>query len=142
MRRPLFPIVLALALTILLSSSAASPSFLWNKSHLRTPFLWGAAELPSWIKAQAGRPVEAPTRFQRGVDPADEGREVDMRMIFDALKRDLRAAMDKKEEGEESRSDYEIEPELEEIKDKAGPSFHIKQISPYLSPYSLYKYRL
>ena len=65
-----------------------------------------------------------------------------MRMIFDALKRDLRAAMDKKEEGEESRSDYEIEPELEEIKDKAGPSFHIKQISPFLSPYSLYKYRL
>ena len=61
-----------------------------------------------------------PTRFQRGVDPADESREVrhqdklissksfthqvDMRMIFDELKRDLKAAMDKEKEESEMRS--------------------------------------
>merc|ERR1719278_567698 len=130
MRRPLFPIVLALTLTVLLSTSAGSRAqraflskYIW-RSKLQRPYM------QIFREAQAGRLVEAPTRFQRGVDPADEGRE-----------RDMRAAMDKKEEGEESRSDYEIEPELEEIKDKAGPSFHIKQISPYLSPYSLFKYR-
>ena len=81
------------------------------------------------MPAQAHAPFEAPpTRFQRGVDPGDEGREVrrpdvffspkwanfvhqvDMRMIFDELKRDMRAAMEEKEEEEDTRSNYQIKP--------------------------------
>ena len=38
------------------------------------------------------------------------GRQVDMRMIFDELKRDMRAAMEEKEEEEDTRSNYQIKP--------------------------------
>merc|ERR1712110_643048 len=103
MRRPLLPVLLPLAITILLSTTPASsiPSYRWLQNPLRSPFLWGAADLPSWIKntINTHAPIDStPTRFQRGVDPADEGLEVDMRMIFDELKRDMKAAMEEKEE--------------------------------------------
>merc|ERR1712032_873465 len=161
MRGPL-GIILILTLACILATTPASslPSSRWllTKSPVRGPFLWGAADLPSWIKRtiNAHAPVEeAPTRFQRGVDPGDEGREVDMRMIFDELKRDMRAAMEEKEEEEDTRSNYQIKPywrfsrgspistrtvwpEPEEKEDDYESSYHIKQPSPY----SLYKYRL
>merc|ERR1712083_858761 len=141
MRGPL-GIILILTLACILATTPASslPSSRWllTKSPVRGPFLWGAAYLPSWIKRtiNAHAPVEeAPTRFQRGVDPGDEGREVDMRMIFDELKRDMRAAMEEKEEEEDTRT---VWPEPEEKEDDYESSYHIKQPSPY----SLYKYRL
>merc|ERR550517_962894 len=144
MRGPL-GIILILTLACILAttpgtaaSSLPSSRWLLTKSPLRGPFLWGAADLPSWIKKtiNAHAPVEeAPTRFQRGVDPGDEGREVDMRMIFDELKRDMRAAMEEKEEEEDTRT---VWSEPEEKEDDYESSYHIKQPSPY----SLYKYRL
>merc|ERR1719490_262308 len=131
MRRPLFPIVLALALTILLSSSAGSRAqraflskYIW-RSKLQRPYMQIFREAPF----EAPPTFEAPTRFQRGVDPGDEGREVDMRMIFDELKRDMREAM------EEKRETRTVWPEAEE---EDGSDFNIKQPSSY----SLYKYRL
>ena len=62
--------------------------------------------------------------------------QVDMRMIFDALKRDIRAAMD----GEDVASNIEKKEEEPEKKDEEpSTSHHLKEISPY---FSLYKYRL
>ena len=99
---------------------------------------------------QMGRPQEmSQERFQRGADPADESQEVrvhsqnpdtlcltqslyhllpqvDMRMILEALKRDMQAAM----EGEEATSNTEKEEE-----EPRSTSDHLKE----LSPYSLYK---
>merc|ERR1712037_516227 len=94
MRRPLLPtLLLHLTLAILLSK------YIW-RSKLQRPYLQ--------IFREAQVPMEdSPTRFQRGVDPADEGREADMRMIFDKLKREMRAAM---EENEKTRSSYQIKP--------------------------------
>merc|ERR1712110_1402463 len=115
MRRPLLlPSFLLLA--ILLAATPGSRAqraflskYIW-RSKLQRPYMQ--------IFREAHAPFEAPpTRFQRGVDPADEGREVDMRMIFDELKRDIRAAMEEKEE----REMRTVWPESEEEAD-----FHSK----------------
>ena len=50
-------------------------------------------------------------------------------MIFDALKRDIRAAMD----GED------VAPNIEKKEEEPSTSPHLKEFSPY---FSLYKYRL
>merc|ERR1719362_886907 len=133
MRRPLLlPCFLVLALLLAATpGSRAQRAFLskyiW-RSKLQRPYMQ--------IFREAHAPFEAPpTRFQRGVDPGDEGREVDMRMIFDELKRDMTAAMEEKEEEEDTRT---VWPEPEEKEDDYESSYHIKQPSPY----SLYKYRL
>merc|ERR1712212_152983 len=133
MRGPL-GIILILTLACILATTPGSRAqraflskYIW-RSKLQRPYMQ--------IFREAHAPVEeAPTRFQRGVDPGDEGREVDMRMIFDELKRDMRAAMEEKEEGEDTRT---VWPEPEEKEDDYESSYHIKQPSPY----SLYKYRL
>ena len=53
MRLPLLPILLALTITMLISTSCgaqrAFPPNYW-KSKLQRPLLGGAADLPSWIK--------------------------------------------------------------------------------------------
>merc|ERR1719458_1468992 len=121
MRRPLLlPSLLLLAslLVFLSPGSRAQRAFLskyiW-RSKLQRPYMQ--------IFREAHAPVEeAPTRFQRGVDPGDEGREVDMRMIFDELKRDMRAAMEEKEKEEDTRT---VWPEPEEKES----SLHLKQPS-------------
>merc|ERR1711953_385040 len=106
MRLPLLPILLALTITMLISTSCgaqrAFPPKYW-KSKLQRPLLGGAADLPSWIKKtiNAQAPMRAtPKRFQRGIEP-DESQEVDMildmDMIFDELRREMRAAMEEKE---------------------------------------------
>ena len=90
---------------------------------------------------QMGRPQEmSQERFQRGADPDDASLvskscyiltqslylpQVDMRVIFDALKRDM--------QGEEATSNTEKEEEK-----PRSTSDHLRE----LSPYSLYKYRL
>merc|ERR1711997_1156315 len=133
MRGPL-GIILILTLACILATTPGSRAqraflskYIW-RSKLQRPYMQ--------IFREAHAPVEeAPTRFQRGVDPGDEGREVDMRMIFDELKRDMRAAMEEKEEEEDTRT---VWPEPEEKEDDYESSYHIKQPSPY----SLYKYRL
>merc|ERR1711997_923138 len=133
MRGPL-GIILILTLACILATTPGSRAqraflskYIW-RSKLQRPYMQ--------IFREAHAPVEeAPTRFQRGVDPGDEGREVDMRMIFDELKRDMRAAMEEKEEEEDTRT---VWPEPEKKEDDYESSYHIKQPSPY----SLYKYRL
>merc|ERR1712181_128284 len=147
MRHPL-GIILALTLACVLATTPGSRAqraflskYIW-RSKLQRPYMQ--------IFREAHAPSEvAPTRFQRGVDPGDEGREVDMRMIFDELKRDMRAAMEEKEEEGDTRSSLKpywrfsrgspisprtVWPEPEEKEE----GYHIKQPSPY----SLYKYRL
>merc|ERR1712212_5323 len=129
MRGPL-GIILILTLACILATTPGSRAqraflskYIW-RSKLQRPYMQ--------IFREAHAPFEAPpTRFQRGVDPGDEGREVDMRMIFDELKRDMRAAMEEKEE----RETRTVWPETEEEDES---SLHLKQPSPY----SLYKYRL
>merc|ERR1711997_307357 len=133
MRGPL-GIILILTLACILATTPGSRAqraflskYIW-RSKLQRPYMQ--------IFREAHAPVEeAPTRFQRGVDPGDEGREVDMRMIFDELKRDMRAAMEEKEEEGDTRT---VWPEPEKKEDDYESSYHIKQPSPY----SLYKYRL
>jgi len=73
--------------------------------------------------------MEAPaTRFQREVDPEDEGREGDMRMIFDELRREIKAAMEK---------NTRTLMWSEEAKEGArGSIFHIKQPSQYKYNYN------
>merc|ERR1711994_953874 len=130
MKAPSAPVLLGLLIIVLLSSAPASRAqraflskYIW-RSKLQRPFL------QMFRKEQMGRPQEmSQERFQRGVDPADEGQEVDMRMIFDALKRDIRAAMD----GEDVASNTEKKEE------EPSTSPHLKEFSPY---FSLYKYRL
>merc|ERR1712029_125024 len=130
MEAPNAPVLLGLLIIVLLSSTPASRAqraflskYIW-RSKLQRPFL------QMFREEQMGRPQEmSQERFQRGVDPADEGQEVDMRMIFDALKRDIRAAMD----GEDVASNIEKKDE------EPSTSHHLKEISPY---FSLYKYRL
>merc|ERR1712223_758373 len=138
MKAPSAPLVLlGLLIIVLLSSAPASRAqraflskYIW-RSKLQRPFL------QMFREEQMGRPQEiSQERFQRGVDPADEGQEVDMRMIFDALKRDIRAAI----EGEDVAPNTEKkvdEPEKKE--EEASISPHLKGFSPY---FSLYKYRL
>merc|ERR1711872_460176 len=137
MKAPSAPVLLGLLIIVLLSSTPASRAqraflskYIW-RSKLQRPFL------QMFREEQMGRPQEmSQERFQRGVDPADEGQEVDMRMIFDALKRDIRAAMD----GEDVASNIEKKEEEPEKKDEEpSTSHHLKEISPY---FSLYKYRL
>merc|ERR1711963_4598 len=137
MRAPSAPVLLGLLIIVLLSSAPASRAqraflskYIW-RSKLQRPFL------QMFREEQMGRPQEmSQERFQRGVDPADVGQEVDMRMIFDALKRDIRAAMD----GEDVASNIEKkEEELEKKDEEPSSSHHLKEISPY---FSLYKYRL
>merc|ERR1712209_132262 len=136
MKAPSAPVLLGLLIIVLLSSAPASRAqraflskYIW-RSKLQRPFL------QMFREEQMGRPQDmSQERFQRGVDPADEGQEVDMRMIFDALKRDIRAAMD----GEDVASNIEKKEEEPEKKDEPSTSHHLKEISPY---FSLYKYRL
>merc|ERR1712038_500459 len=138
MKAPSAPLVLlGLMIIVLLSSVPASRAqraflskYIW-RSKLQRPFL------QMFREEQMGRPQEmSQERFQRGVDPADEGQEVDMRMIFDALKRDIRAAMD----GEDVASNIEKkEEEPEKKEEEPSTSPHLKEFSPY---FSLYKYRL
>merc|ERR1719184_370601 len=100
MRGPL-GILLPLTITILLSTTPGSRAqraflskYIW-RSKLQRPYMQ--------IFRETHAPIDStPTRFQRGVDPADEGLEVDMRMIFEELKRDMRAAMEEMEEKEEN----------------------------------------
>merc|ERR1712223_822988 len=128
MKAPL--VLLGLLIIVLLSSTPASRAqraflskYIW-RSKLQRPFL------QMFREEQMRRPQEmSQERFQRGVDPADEGQEVDMRMIFDALKRDIRAAMD----GEDVASNTEKKEE------EPSTSPHPKEFSPF---FSLYKYRL
>merc|ERR1712107_295349 len=135
MKAPSAPVLLGLL--IMYCSPPASRAqraflskYIWRSKPQR-PFL------QMFREEQMGRPQEmSQERFQRGVDPADEGQEVDMRMIFDALKRDIRAAMD----GEDVASNIEKKEEEPEKKDEEpSTSHHLKEISPY---FSLYKYRL
>merc|ERR1712004_789927 len=137
MKAPSAPVLLGLLIIVLLSSAPASRAqraflskYIW-RSKLQRPFL------QMFREGQMRRPQEmSQERFQRGVDPADEGQEVDMRMIFDALKRDIRAAMD----GEDVASNIEKkEGEPEKKDEEPSTSHHLKEISPY---FSLYKYRL
>merc|ERR1712113_279731 len=128
MKAPSAPVLLGLLIIVLLSSAPASRAqraflskYIW-RSKLQRPFL------QMFREEQMGRPQEmSQERFQRGVDPADEGQEVDMRMIFDALKRDIRAAMD----GEDVASN------IEKKEEEPSTSPHLKEFSPY---FSLYKY--
>merc|ERR1711902_19736 len=91
------------------------------------PVLLGLPLMQMFREEQMGRPQEmSQERFQRGADPADESQEVDMRMILEALKRDMQAAM----EGEEATFNTEKEEE-----EPRSTSDHLKE----LSPYSLYK---
>merc|ERR1711962_285131 len=147
MKAPSAPVLLGLLIIVLLSSTpACQASSLWPPKPLRNPFLWGAVDLPLWIKGhilavqrkeQMSRPQEmSQERFQRGVDPADEGQEVDMRMIFDALKRDIRAAIEEEDVASNTEKKEE-EPEKKEEEPSTSP--HLKEFSPY---FSLYKYRL
>merc|ERR1711953_1385621 len=114
-------VLLGLLIIVLLSSAPASRAqraflskYIW-RSKLQRPFL------QMFREEQMGRPQEmSQERFQRGVDPADEGQEVDMRMIFDALKRDIRAAMD----GEDVASNAEKKEEEE-----PSTSHHLKEFS-------------
>merc|ERR1712088_601315 len=130
MKAPSAPVLLGLLIIVLLSSAPASRAqraflskYIW-RSKLQRPFL------QMFREEQMGRPQEmSQERFQRGVDPADEGQEVDMRMIFDALKRDIRAAMD----------DGEVASNIEKKVEEPSTSPHLKEFSPY---FSLYKYRL
>merc|ERR1712113_470016 len=130
MKAPSAPVLLGLLIIVLLSSAPASRAqraflskYIW-RSKLQRPFL------QMFREEQMGRPQEmSQERFERGVDPADEGQEVDMRMIFDALKRDIRAAMD----GEDVASN------IEKKEEEPSTSPHLKEFSPY---FSLYKYRL
>merc|ERR1719175_274332 len=122
--RPLLPIVLALTLAILLSTAPGSRAqraflskYIW-RSKLQRPYM-------QIFRETHAPTVSTPTRFQRGVDPGDEGREVDMRMIFEELKRDIEEAM---KEEEDQRT---VWPEPEEEKEEEdgsedGSSFHIK----------------
>merc|ERR1712113_497913 len=137
MKAPSAPVLLGLLIIVLLSSAPASRAqraflskYIW-RAKLQRPFL------QMFREEQMGRPQEiSQERFQRGVDPADEGQEVDMRMIFDALKRDIRAAI----EGEDVAPNTEKkvdEPEKKEEEPSTSP--HLKGFSPY---FSLYKYRL
>merc|ERR1711994_851416 len=129
MKAPSAPVLLGLLIIVLLSSAPASRAqraflskYIW-RSKLQRPFL------QMFREEQMGRPQElSQERFQRGVDPADEGQEVDMRMIFDALKRDIRAAMD-----------GDVAPNTEKKEEEPSTSPHLKEFSPY---FSLYKYRL
>merc|ERR1711971_937365 len=132
MRHPL-GIILALTLACILATTPGSRAqraflskYIW-RSKLQRPYMQIFREAHAPFEAPPT--FEAPTRFQRGVDPGDEGREVDMRMIFDELKRDMREAM------EEKRETRTVWPEAEE---EDGSDFNIKQPSSY----SLYKYRL
>merc|ERR1711902_220584 len=121
------PVLLGLLLIVLLSSAPASRAqrtflskYIW-RSKLQRPLM------QMFREEQMGRPQEmSQERFQRGADPADESQEVDMRMILEALKRDMQAAM----EGEEATSNTEKEEE-----EPRSTSDHLKE----LSPYSLYK---
>merc|ERR1712223_337805 len=121
------PVLLGLLIIVLLSSAPASRAqraflskYIW-RSKLQRPFL------QMFREEQMGRPQEmSQERFQRGVDPADEGQEVDMRMIFDALKRDIRAAMD---DGED------VAPNTEKKEEEPSTSPHLKEFSPYFSLY-------
>merc|ERR1712047_166014 len=130
MKAPSAPVLLGLLIIVLLSSAPASRAqraflskYIW-RSKLQRPFL------QMFREEQMGRPQEmSQERFERGVDPADEGQEVDMRMIFDALKRDIRAAMDEED----------VAPNTEKKEEEPSTSPHLKEFSPY---FSLYKYRL
>ena len=62
--------------------------------------------------------------------------QVDMRMIFDALKRDIRAAIEEEDVASNTEKKVE-EPEKKEEEPSTSP--HLKEFSPY---FSLYKYRL
>merc|ERR1711963_194933 len=127
MRAPSAPVLLGLLIIVLLSSAPASRAqrtflskYIW-RSKLQRPLM------QMFREEQMGRPQEmSQERFQRGADPADESQEVDMRMILEALKRDMQAAM----EGEEATFNTEKEEE-----EPRSTSNHLKE----LSPYSLYK---
>merc|ERR1712038_721580 len=129
MKAPSAPVLLGLLIIVLLSSAPASRAqraflskYIW-RSKLQRPFL------QMFREEQMGRPQEmSQERFERGVDPADEGQEVDMRMIFDALKRDIRAAI----EGEDVASNTEKKVEEPEKKEEE-PSTSPHLISPYFS---------
>merc|ERR1712112_625558 len=119
MKAPNAPVLLGLLIIVLLSSAPASRAqraflskYIW-RSKLQRPYM------------QIFREVHQapPTRFQRGVDPADESREVDMRMIFDELKKDLKAAMDKEKEESEMRT---VWPEIEEDGSEQPVSYYQK----------------
>merc|ERR1712004_203596 len=137
MKAPSAPVLLGLLIIVLLSSTPASRAqraflskYIW-RSKLQRPFL------QMFREEQMGRPQElSQERFERGVDPADEGQEVDMRMIFDALKRDIRAAMDGEDVAPNTEKKVE-EPEKKE--EEPSTSHHLKEFSPY---FSIYKYRL
>merc|ERR1712038_268501 len=138
MKAPSAPLVLlGLLIIVLLSSTPASRAqraflskYIW-RSKLQRPFL------QMFREEQMGRPQEmSQERFERGVDPADEGQEVDMRMIFDALKRDIRAAIEEEDVASNTEKKVE-EPEKKEEEPNTSP--HLKEFSPY---FSLYKYRL
>merc|ERR1712062_81345 len=124
------PVLLGLLIIVLLSSAPASRAqraflskYIW-RSKLQRPFL------QMFREEQMGRPQEmSQERFERGVDPADEGQEVDMRMIFDALKRDIRAAIEEED----------VASNIEKKEEEPSTSPHLKEFSPY---FSLYKYRL
>merc|ERR1712147_117443 len=100
------PVLLSLLLIVLLSSAPACrgqrtflSKYIW-RSKLQRPLMQTFGE------EQMGRPQEtSQERFQPGAGPADESQEVDMRMILDALKRDMQAAI----EGEEATSKTEEE---------------------------------
>merc|ERR1712018_763416 len=126
MRLPLLLPLCFLALATLFAATPGASSLNFYRrlqSPLMGSFLWGAADLPSWIKRTINVHQAPPTRFQRGVDPADESREVDMRMIFDELKKDLKAAMDKEKEESEMRT---VWPEIEEDGSEQPVSYYQK----------------
>merc|ERR1711963_313634 len=111
MKAPNAPVLLGLLIIVLLSSAPASRA---QRAFL-SKYIW---------RSKLQRPF------------LQMFREVDMRMIFDALKRDIRAAMD----GEDVASNIEKKEEEPEKKDEEpSSSHHLKEISPY---FSLYKYRL
>merc|ERR1711953_1614710 len=114
-------VLLGLLIIVLLSSAPASRAqrallskYIW-RSKLQRPFL------QMFREEQMGRPQEmSQERFERGVDPADEGQEVDMRMIFDALKRDIRAAIEEEDVASNAEKKEEEEP---------STSHHLKEFS-------------
>merc|ERR1711910_107455 len=128
MKAPSAPVLLGPLIIVLLSSAPASRAqraflskYIW-RSKLQRPFL------QMFREEQMGRPQEmSQERFERGVDPADEGQEVDMRMIFDALKRDIRAAIE--EEDVASNTEKKVE-EPEKKEEEPSTSHHLKEFSP------------
>merc|ERR1712130_126758 len=124
------PLLLPLCFLALATLFATTPGSRAQRAFL-SKYIWRSKLQRPYMQMFREVHQAPPTRIQRGVDPGDESREVDMRMIFDELKRDLKAAMDKEKEESEMRT---VWPEIEE---EDGSTFHSEQPVSYYQKYRL-----